>query len=46
MSHSVVKVTESTEDENLLLLVGEDGSVTPDKETVEQFLSKFNLLCF
>lgn len=41
MSHSVVKVTESTEDDRLYLLVGEDGSVTPDKETVDQFLSKY-----
>lgn len=40
MSHSVVKVTESAEDDSLYLLVGEDGSVTPDKDTVQQYLSE------
>lgn len=40
MSHSVVKVTESLEDDRLLMLVGEDGTVTPDRDTVDQFLSK------
>lgn len=41
MSNSVVKVTESVDDDSLYLFVGEDGTVTPDKESVEQFLSKF-----
>ncbi|XP_060518841.1 uncharacterized protein LOC132697387 isoform X2 [Cylas formicarius] len=41
MANSVVKVTDVKDDINdsLLLLVGEDGTVMPDKETVEMFLS-------
>lgn len=46
MSHSVVKVTESIDDDSLYLLVGEDGTVTPDKETVEQYLSKYSMRLF
>ncbi|CAG9824961.1 unnamed protein product [Phaedon cochleariae] len=44
MANSVVKVTDIRDDEldnvnnSLLLLVGEDGTVTPDQETVETFL--------
>lgn len=43
MAHSVVKVTDIKDDDlndSLLLLVGEDGTVTPDQDTVETFLSK------
>jgi hypothetical protein len=41
MSNSVVKVTDSTLNDSLLLLVGEDGTVTPSKDVVEAYLSKF-----
>lgn len=41
MSNSVVRVTESANTDSLYLLVGEDGTVTPDRQTVESFLSKF-----
>lgn len=41
MSNSVVKVTESSLNDSLFLLVGEDGTVTPDRKTVESFLSKY-----
>lgn len=41
MSHSVVKVTESVDSDGLYLLVGEDGTVTPDRETVEEYLSEY-----
>lgn len=41
MSHSVVKVTENKPTDSLLLVVSEDGTVTPDKETVESYLSKY-----
>lgn len=40
MSNSVVKVTDEALNDSLLLLVGEDGTVTPDKETVTTYLSK------
>lgn len=40
MSNSVVKVTDPTLNDSLFLLVGEDGTVTPDRQTVESFLSK------
>lgn len=40
MAHSVVKVTDAMLNDSLLLLVGEDGTVTPDRETVESYLSK------
>ncbi|KAL1497120.1 hypothetical protein ABEB36_008130 [Hypothenemus hampei] len=42
MANSVVKVTDITEDtinDSLLLLVGEDGTVTPDRQTVDKYLS-------
>ncbi|XP_063913585.1 death-inducer obliterator 1-like isoform X1 [Zophobas morio] len=39
MSNSVVKVTDATEDDSLLLLVGEDGTVTPSKDIVEAYLN-------
>lgn len=45
MAHSVVKVTDIKDDElndSLLLLVGEDGTVAPDQDTVETFLSKIS----
>ncbi|KAJ8975229.1 hypothetical protein NQ317_014658 [Molorchus minor] len=45
MAHSVVKVTDIKDDElndSLLLLVGEDGTVTPDQDTVETFLKQRN----
>lgn len=41
MSNSVVMVTEPRANDSLILVVGEDGTVTPDKETVETYLSKF-----
>lgn len=40
MSNSVVKVTETPINDSLILVIGEDGTVTPDKETVEAYLSK------
>ncbi|XP_074031171.1 uncharacterized protein isoform X2 [Leptinotarsa decemlineata] len=43
MSNSVVRVTDIKDDEldnSLLLLVGEDGTVTPDQDTVETFLKQ------
>lgn len=43
MANSVVKVTDVTDDminDSLLLLVGEDGIVTPDRRTVDNYLSK------
>lgn len=49
MAHSVVKVTDIKDDElndSLLLLVGEDGTVTPDQDTVETFLSKTSQMSF
>ncbi|XP_018574106.1 death-inducer obliterator 1-like isoform X2 [Anoplophora glabripennis] len=45
MAHSVVKVTDIKDDDlndSLLLLVGEDGTVTPDQDTVETFLKQRN----
>ncbi|XP_066147349.1 death-inducer obliterator 1 isoform X2 [Euwallacea fornicatus] len=42
MANSVVKVTDVTDDsisDSLLLLIGKDGTVTPDKQTVENYLS-------
>ncbi|KRT83205.1 PHD finger motif containing protein [Oryctes borbonicus] len=39
MSHSVVKVTENKPTDSLLLVVSEDGTVTPDKEEVESYLN-------
>ncbi|CAH0557349.1 unnamed protein product [Brassicogethes aeneus] len=39
MANSVVKVTDAMLNDSLLLLVGEDGTVTPDRETVETYLS-------
>lgn len=44
MSNSVVKVTDSALTDSLFLLVGEDGTVTPDRKTVETFLSKWSTL--
>lgn len=44
MANSVVKVSDIKDDQlsdSLILLVGEDGTVTPDQETVETFLSKY-----
>lgn len=41
MANSVVKVTDATNDaisDSLLLLVGEDGTVTPDRQTVDKYL--------
>lgn len=44
MANSVVKVTdvknEQTND-SLVLFIGEDGTVTPDQDTVETFLSEY-----
>lgn len=43
MANSVVKVTDIKDDplnDSLILLVGEDGTVTPDQDTVESYLSK------
>ncbi|XP_050307605.1 death-inducer obliterator 1 isoform X2 [Anthonomus grandis grandis] len=43
MANSIVKVTDVNDDmisDSLLLLVGEDGTVTPDKKTVENYLKK------
>lgn len=45
MANSVVKVTDATNDaisDSLLLLVGEDGTVTPDRQTVDKYLSKYS----
>ncbi|KAG5896282.1 hypothetical protein JTB14_033575 [Gonioctena quinquepunctata] len=45
MAHSVVRVTDIKDEEldnSLLLLVGEDGTVTPDQDTVETFLKQRN----
>ncbi|XP_076253902.1 protein partner of snf isoform X1 [Rhynchophorus ferrugineus] len=42
MANSVVKVTDVTDDvinDSLLLLVDEDGTVTPDRRTVETYLN-------
>ncbi|XP_022913665.2 death-inducer obliterator 1 isoform X1 [Onthophagus taurus] len=39
MAHSIVKVTESQGNDSLLLVIGEDGTVTPDKETVQSYLN-------
>ncbi|KAK9888802.1 hypothetical protein WA026_001025 [Henosepilachna vigintioctopunctata] len=39
MANSVVTVTDAMLNDSLLLLVGEDGTVTPDKETVESYLN-------
>ncbi|RZC42273.1 death-inducer obliterator 1 [Asbolus verrucosus] len=39
MSNSVVKVTDSMLNDSLLLLVGEDGTVTPNKDVVEAYLN-------
>ncbi|GJQ67593.1 hypothetical protein Trydic_g8399 [Trypoxylus dichotomus] len=39
MSHSVVKVTENKPTDSLLLVVSEDGTITPDKEEVESYLN-------
>lgn len=39
MSNSVVRVTETPINESLILVIGEDGLVTPDKKTVEAYLS-------
>lgn len=47
MANSVVKVTDIKDDQlsdSLILLVGEDGTVTPDQETVETYLSKYQFL--
>lgn len=41
MSNSVVRVTEPTVNDSLILLIGEDGVVTPDKRTVEAYLSRY-----
>lgn len=46
MANSVVKVTDIKDDQladSLILFVGEDGTVTPDQETVETFLSKYSI---
>lgn len=43
MANSVVKVTDMKDDhlsESLVLLIGADGTVTPDQKTVESYLSK------
>lgn len=40
MSNSVVKVSDEALNDSLLLLVGEDGTVMPDKDTVTSYLSK------
>lgn len=45
MANSVVKVTDIKDDQlsdSLFLLVGEDGTVTPNQDTVETYLSKFS----
>ncbi|KAL3281806.1 hypothetical protein HHI36_005007 [Cryptolaemus montrouzieri] len=39
MANSVVTVTDAMLNDSLLLLVGEDGTVTPDRETVETYLN-------
>ncbi|XP_031342377.1 uncharacterized protein LOC116170261 isoform X1 [Photinus pyralis] len=39
MSHSVVKVTETPVNNSLVLVIDKDGYVTPDKKTVEEYLS-------
>lgn len=44
MAHSVVKVTDDDLSDRLLLVVDPDGTVTPDKETVQTYLSKYNNL--
>lgn len=41
MSNSVVTVTEPDVNDSLILVVGEDGTITPDKETVETYLSEY-----
>lgn len=40
MSNSVFKLTDATPKDNLLILVGQDGTVTPSKDVVEAYLSK------
>lgn len=41
MANSVVKVSDIKDQlsDSLFLLVGEDGTVTPDQDTVETYLS-------
>lgn len=44
MANSVVKVSDIKDDQlsdSLFLLVGEDGTVAPDQDTVETYLSKY-----
>lgn len=38
MSNSVVKVTDAALNDSLMLLVGEDGVVTPNRDIVDAFL--------
>lgn len=40
MSNSVVKVTDAALNDSLMLLVGEDGVVTPNRDIVDAFLGK------
>lgn len=40
MSNSIVKVTEVPVNDSLILVIGEDGIITPDKRTLEAYLSK------
>lgn len=44
MANSVVKVTDDALNDSLFLLVGEDGTVTPDRKSVESFLSNLAYL--
>lgn len=39
MANTVVKVTDAMLNDSLLLLVGEDGTVTPDRDTVDKYLN-------
>lgn len=44
MANSVIKVQDIKDDfdDNLFLLMDSDGTVTPDQDTVETYLSKFH----
>ncbi|KAF5299967.1 hypothetical protein FQA39_LY11340 [Lamprigera yunnana] len=38
MSHTVVKVTETPPNDSLVLVIDKDGHITPDQETVREYL--------
>ena len=40
MSHSMVTVTDDQANDGLVLFVAQDGTVCPDRQIVENYLSK------